>query len=66
MNSNMIRTTQYPKVVNVSGEIFKYASIGLPMREAVDPVTANTTIMAMTCQLESIFQRSLSLFTIAI
>lgn len=49
-----------------SGVIFRKASIGLPMKDAVEPVMANTINIKTVCRLDSIPQRSFSFFTFAI
>ena len=54
---------QYPKLEKISVVIFKNESMGLPIYDAVEPVTANTIKMTIICQLCSMSQRAFNLST---
>lgn len=62
MNRIIILIVQYPKLLKFSVVIFKEFKIGLPMYDAVDPVTAKTISITTICQLECIPQRSFNFF----
>ena len=66
IKSNTIRIIQYPKTEYISGVMFKNKSIGLPIYDAVEPVTANTINMIIICQLCLMPHLAFSLSTLAI